>query len=197
MKDNKYNNLFGDECDWIEDALRDYDVPDAVIVEIGAHFFVLQKKIAKLESEKANKRDIFAEIANEGAASDEEFNQFFSGLARPQPKAKKSVSKLKREPHFQSLKTSSYRPITNELISEMWPIGMSVEYTQKWSGAKRSFKRVGSFDLEVTTTKGSTLYGAQFMRNLSDFLNELPYDKKRKLLKRLLKNHQRNRDLGR
>lgn len=65
MKSTKYDNLFGEDRDWIEDALRDYGVPDGVINEIGAHFFVLQTKVDKLIAEKECKRDIFAEIGRE------------------------------------------------------------------------------------------------------------------------------------
>ena len=94
MNTNKFDNLFGSDRDWIEGTLRDYEVPDGAIMEIGAHFFVLQNKINKLEAEKANKRDIFAEIGRAACQREEEAKQMIPSLIKrlgAVPQDRKSV----------------------------------------------------------------------------------------------------------
>lgn len=310
MKGNKYDNLFGDDRDWIEDALRDHDVPDGVINEIGAHFFVLQTKVDKLEAEKAGKRDIFAEIGQEmhdekihlksgrdifaeianDYDGDADLNAYFTKIAKDDKpknitpsvdeimslwpagtevkyntfieatrlkvavsvihdgalamftyfwktaepyntggqhgvhdwigqlkhdqrvalkkkllkniqrtvdvaKARNPLKITKGKPHFQSLKTGPFFPITPRSIADLWPIGMSVEYTHRRTNTKRSFLRTSFNVLHITDYLiESDHHVNQGTRKLFPFLRELNHEKKRKLLKRVLKNRQRTRD---
>lgn len=186
MKSNKYDNLFGEDRDWIEEALRTYDVPDGLLNEIAANFFVLQTKGNRLEAEKENKRDIFAELGNEVGQEPHE-------ISKQDDSGKQQT--VKRVPHFQSIKHKS-RVITPKSISEMWPIGTAVEYTNKKSGTIRIFTRTSFDTLQVSflnpgapsyITSGNT-------RLMFSFLEELRYDERRALLKKILKNRQRDRD---
>lgn len=207
MSTNKYDNLFGKDRDWIEETLRDYDVPDGVIMQIGAHFCVMQQQLDK----KANKRDVFAEIAEEADREEEsrssrvkaaeqslmkEIDVYFDGiiaasevddLDRPIQRAKR-ITSLKHQ-------IPSYK-VTRKFIAAIWPEGMPVVYNllrqaqrNSWTLAKyASYTRSGeNLVMYVNGVEQRTI-------TIKEFLLNMCYEERRKLMKKMLKNMQRQHD---
>jgi hypothetical protein len=184
MKGNKYDNLFGDDRDWIEDALRDYEVPDGVINEIGAHFIVLQTKLDKLEAEKVNKRDIFAEIAAD-YDGDDDFRRYFKKIAD--------------EDVFSHLTPKNATPTVSEIM-DLWPAGTEVKYN--------TFIEATRLKVAVTVTHDGALaffkydwktaepYSSNGRDNLIDWLGNLGHAQLVALKKKLKKNIQRTVDIA-
>jgi hypothetical protein len=177
MKGNKYDNLFGEDRDWIEDALRDYDVPDGVINEIGAHFFVLQTKVDKLVAEKENKRDIFAEIGRE-AMQDDELKSFFGKIAADKPK--------------------NVTPTVDELMA-IWPVFSEAKYNTYIEAHKLRVSATVTHDgytafFTYASKHPQFKHTTDGQAPVREWLGKLRHDQRVSLLKKLKKNIQRTAD---
>jgi hypothetical protein len=211
---NLYDNLFGKDRDWIEETLRDYDVPNGVIMQIGANFCVMQQQLDK----KSNRRDIFAEIAADADREEasraqlvkvsdsykeesimREIDGYFEGMIRadeednrPHIFGGKLLTSLKRQ-----IPTNNTTP---DFIESLWSEGLEVTYNllpreqrhKAWvPGRTASYIRKGVYLLHY-------INGVQQRSFLiHDFLKYMKYADRRQLIKKLLKNSQRRYDRAR
>lgn len=210
MSKNLYDNLFGKDRDWIEETLRDYDVPDGVIMQIGANFYVMQQQLDK----KASRRDIFAEIAADREEASKaalvkvsdsykeenimrEIDGYFEGMIKADEEDTRQFRTV-RDRMITSLKGQiPSTMVTPEFIEAVWSEGMEVTYNllhredrrKAWvAGRSASYIRKGVYLIH-------RINGVQ-QRSLliRDFLKYMKYENQRQLLKKLLKNSQRKQD---